>query len=60
MPEYKVVWVYDFVSQSDGTQVISGATAVMNEHAADGWRVLSVQPGTNAQTYSGLFIAFVR
>ena len=46
---------------SNGTeQDIPNATGVMNRMSQEGWAVHSVVPGTNAQTYGGLFITFVR
>lgn len=61
MAEYRVVHVQDFFSSSGGqAQDVPNATAVMNQHAAEGWRVIACVPGTNAQTYGGLFITFER
>ncbi|QOT19240.1 hypothetical protein [Paenarthrobacter sp. YJN-5] len=56
MADYKVFWVPDHISSTDGTQEVPGATALINEWAAGGYEVVSVVPGTNAQTYAGLFI----
>ena len=61
MAEYQVKHVQDFVMSSNGTeQDIPNATGVMNRMSQEGWAVHSVVPGTNAQTYGGLFITFVR
>ncbi|XHM67220.1 DUF4177 domain-containing protein [Streptomyces nigra] len=61
MAEYRVVHVQDFISNSTGqVQTITNATAVMNQYAGEGWRVISCVPGTNAQTYGGVFITFER
>ena len=61
MAEYRVVHVQDFISNSTGqVQTITNATAVMNQYAAEGWRVIACVPGTNAQTYGGVFITFER
>ncbi|MDO5863409.1 MULTISPECIES: hypothetical protein [Paenarthrobacter] len=56
MADYKVFWVPDHIDSMDGTQEAPNATALINEWAADGYEVVSVVPGTNAQTYAGLFI----
>lgn len=61
MAEYRVVHVQDFILNSGGqVQNVTTATAVMNQHAAEGWRVIACVPGTNAQTHGGLFITFER
>ncbi|WP_156666215.1 hypothetical protein [Rhodococcus sp. HS-D2] len=58
MAQYEVMWVNDSVIGSNGTQRIPNASRLMNDMAMRGWTVHSVVPGTNAQTYSGLFITF--
>jgi Domain of unknown function (DUF4177) len=58
--EYRTVWVSDWVSDKDSGATVVNATNAMNRHASEGWEVISVVPGTNAQTYSGLFITFRR
>jgi hypothetical protein len=58
-----VIWVFDFLMNNSGKPVmqeVPNATATINDYAADGWEVHSVVPGTNAQTYTGLFITLVR
>ncbi|MFJ8062980.1 DUF4177 domain-containing protein [Streptomyces sp. NPDC096142] len=61
MAEYRVVHVNDHLRSSEGeVQGIPNATAVMNEYASEGWRVIACAPGTNAQTFSGLYITFER
>lgn len=58
--EYRTVWVSDRVSDTSSGQALPNATSTMNQHASEGWEVVSVVPGTNAQTYGGLFITFRR
>ena len=60
MAVYKVVWVADWVYEDNSGVELANATAVMNRYAAEGWEVVTAVPGTNAQTYSGLFITFRR
>lgn len=61
MPEYTVIWVKDSILESSGdAQVVGNATNVINSYAGDGWRVVSLVPGTNAQTYSGVYITLTR
>ncbi|SFJ64311.1 DUF4177 domain-containing protein [Amycolatopsis regifaucium] len=60
MTEYRTVWVEDWVTDKSSGETVVNATNAMNRHAAEGWEVVSAVPGTNAQTYSGLFITFRR
>ena len=60
MADYKVFWVPESIIGSSGIQEAQNATALINEHASDGYEVVSVAPGTNAQTYGGLFITLKR
>jgi len=67
MPEYKLVFMPEHIdvdgyrhrSREEPIDVVK-TTALINELAASGWRPISVVPGTNAQTYSGLYITLVR
>ena len=59
LPEYKIVWFPEFVMNGSGPVELTKTSEQVNEWAAAGWRVHQVTPGTNAQTYSGLFVTFV-
>lgn len=62
MVQYQVLWVrHDHSHEQrteDESQVDVRGTSAMTRLAAQGWEVISVAPGTNASTYSGLFITF--
>lgn len=61
--EYRVDWIQDRSPKhdTDGHPVpVTQATAHMNALAASGWEATALVPGTNAQTYSGLYLAFRR
>jgi hypothetical protein len=61
--EYTVKFVEDHVISTygrEGPQDVPNASALMNDMAQQGWQLHSFSPGTNAQTYGGLFIVFRR
>jgi hypothetical protein len=60
--EYQVRFVSEFVvDPGSGTDVeLPVVTGVIQRMAADGWEPISIVPGTNAQTHSGLFVTFRR
>lgn len=61
MADYRVFWVQDWVMNSNGvTQEAPNASALINRWSEAGYELVSVVPGTNAQTYSGLFITMKR
>ncbi|MEU0589928.1 DUF4177 domain-containing protein [Streptomyces ardesiacus] len=61
MREYRVVHVQDHIMSGKGqVQDLPWATSVMNQHATEGWRVISCVAGTNAQTHGGAIITFER
>ncbi|KUM38995.1 hypothetical protein [Arthrobacter sp. EpRS71] len=61
MAEYKVFWVRDFViTDSENMLEIPNATKVINDWCNAGYELVSIVPGTNAQTYMGLFITLRR
>lgn len=59
MPEYKIVWFPEFIVKKGQPVELTQTSAQVNQWAAAGWRVQQVVPGTNAQTYGGLFVTFV-
>ncbi len=56
----KVFWVPTFINDRDGIQEVPNAGALIKEWVRKGYEVVSVVPGTNAQTCSGLFITMRR
>lgn len=57
MADYKVFWVQDNIMSMNGImQEATNAQQVINQWCEAGYELVSVVPGTNAQTYSGLFI----
>lgn len=58
--KYRTVWVSQWVSNSDPLTECTEVDKVINAAAADGWSLHSITPGTNAQTYSGLFVTLQR
>lgn len=60
MADYKVFWVPERIFSDNGVQEAPNATSLINEWAAKGYEVVTVVPGTNAQTYAGLFITLKR
>lgn len=60
MPEYKVVWFPEFFMDNSHPVELTKTSELVNQWAAAGWTVHQVVPGTNAQTYGGLFVTFVR
>lgn len=57
MADYKVFWVQDNILSMNGImQEVPNAQQVINQWCEAGYELLSVVPGTNAQTYSGLYI----
>lgn len=59
MAEYKIVWFPEFVVGQGQPVELTQTSARVNDWAAAGWRVHHVAPGTNSQTWSGLFVTFV-
>jgi len=58
---YKTVWVQQSVSFTMGAVLeCPSVDSVVNEAAAAGWSLHSLAPGTNAQSYHGLFVTFER
>ncbi|MFF2550497.1 hypothetical protein ACFVUS_05820 [Nocardia sp. NPDC058058] len=60
---YEVLWVADALSTSSisATPIkVPNATRTINDMVSKGWELHSIVPGTNAQTYSGLFLTFKR
>ncbi|MGW4120947.1 hypothetical protein [Nocardia sp. NPDC004711] len=60
---YEVLWVPDALSTNsnrDKPVKVPNATRTINDMVAKGWELHSIAPGTNAQTYMGLFITFKR
>jgi len=54
---YRVVWVREVSIRSDQASVeCVNTTTAINQFEAQGWEVVCVAPGTNAQTYGGLFV----
>ncbi|MEU7753652.1 DUF4177 domain-containing protein [Micromonospora sp. NPDC049171] len=61
MPEYKVIWIHVNMSWTDGeVQDIPLATETINGYSREGWEFVSLVPGTNAQTYHGVFVTLRR
>ena len=61
MPEYKVIWINAHMSSADGeVQDIPLATETINGYCREGWEFVSLVPGTNAQTYLGVFVTLRR
>jgi hypothetical protein len=60
MADYRVFWVPDFIGSSNGTQEVPNASALINQWCDAGYELVSVVPGTNGQTYGGLFITLKR
>jgi hypothetical protein len=59
--EYRIDWVSDFIMRDSSTPVsVRSATDHANALATEEWELVSVSPGTNAQTYGGLFLTFRR
>ena len=58
MYEYKVVWINEHIDARSGSPAytLGQTNEVINEFARHGWEPMSVVPGTNAQTYGGLFV----
>lgn len=55
------MWVEQWISSSSNAVLeCANVDSVVNTAAADGWTLHSVVPGTNAQTYSGLFVTLQR
>lgn len=58
---YKTVWVQQSVTFTIGAVVdCTSVDEVVNDAAANGWTLHSLAPGTNAQSYHGLFVTFQR
>lgn len=60
MAEYKIVFYPEFILDKGSPVELVATSSQVNQMAANGWSVLQVVPGTNAQTYGGLFVTFVR
>ncbi|BCW35109.1 hypothetical protein StoSoilA2_11650 [Arthrobacter sp. StoSoilA2] len=60
MAEYRMIWVRDYVMTGQGEMLVDvpNATHVLNEWCNAGYEVVAMVPGTNAQTHTGMFIAF--
>lgn len=59
--KYKTVWVEQRITSSPNAVLeCAQVDSVVNAAAADGWILHTLVPGTNAQTYSGLFVTFQR
>ena len=58
--EYTTIWVEQWVDARKATVHCADVDRVVNEHAQAGWTLHSIVPGTNAQTYGGLFLTFER
>ncbi len=68
--EYRTFWVEQEVSLNRSRGGIpdlvqpphecADIDKVANTWAADGWRLVHLAPGTNGETYSGLFLTFER
>lgn len=55
------MWVEQWISSSSNAVLeCANVDSVVNTAAADGWTLHSIVPGTNAQTYSGLFVTLQR
>lgn len=57
---YKCVWVPTGLVSERETQEITAVSELMNEYARANWQVTAVNPGTNANTYGGVFVTFSR
>lgn len=58
---YKTVWVQQSVTFTVGAVVdCTSVDAVVNDAAAHGWALHSLAPGTNAQSYHGVFVTLQR
>lgn len=69
MKEYRTFWVEQQVSRTRNRGVpeseqlpheCADIDEVTNTWAADGWRLVHLAPGTNGETYNGLFLTFER
>jgi hypothetical protein len=65
--QYRITWIADKeVSQARSHPPVNGpvhvgqATEHANTMAQAGWELIQVVPGTNAQTYGGLYLTFRR
>lgn len=58
--EYRTVWVKQWVLASDDTVQCTEVDRLVQAWVNDGWVLHSLVPGTNAQTFTGLFITFQR
>jgi hypothetical protein len=58
--QYRTVWVSQWVSASDKIVACTEVDAEVRRWTDDGWQLHTVVPGTNAQTYGGLFLTFSR
>jgi hypothetical protein len=61
--EYRIDWIQDHSPKhnSGGLPIpVPPATTHLNALAAQGWEPTGLVPGTNAQTYSGLYLTFRR
>lgn len=58
---YRTVWVSQWVTYNrDEVQPCPQIDAVLNDLEREGWNLHTIVPGTNAQTYSGVFITVQR
>jgi hypothetical protein len=58
--QYRTIWVNQWVSESDKVVECTEVDTQIARWVTDGWALHSIVPGTNAQTYGGLFITFMR
>ncbi|GAB2555235.1 hypothetical protein [Kribbella endophytica] len=61
MKEYRTLWVSQWISEEAGSpQELPNVDNVANTWASTGWKLVHMVPGTNAETYGGLFVTFER
>jgi len=57
---YRIVWIKQGVNTNEAAYECVNTTMAINQFAAEGWEVVCVTPGTNASTWSGLFVTLRR
>ena len=60
MAEYKIVWVPESVLGRGEVVELSETSRIVNQYCSAGWVPTHVTPGTNGQTYAGLFVVLRR
>lgn len=60
MAEYKIIFYPEFILNERYPVELVETSAQVNQMAARGWSVVNIVPGTNAQTYAGLFVTYVK